>query len=275
MVNPALDPGIPTIAELLARRGYVNSAFLSAFVLEAKFGLNRGFQVYDDDLSDAEPSGDSLHRSRDGRETIDSAIRWLNQHRRQSTSVPFFCWVHLYDPHDPYLPHEQEFGDKFSERPYDGEIAYVDLQVGRLIDALKRLGLTDNTVVIVVGDHGEGLGEHDEMTHGYMLHDSTLRVPLIIADPRAKQTGLRVPTPVSLVDLFPTLVELGGTAAARQPGLRSLRPALKGRRLEPRFCYSQTEEPFLQAFWSPLQSMTTDRSALCTDCEARVVRPHG
>lgn len=255
----ALESGIPTLAELLSDRGYATAAFLAAFVLKSKFGLNRGFQVYDDDLSTGVLQGDELHRYRDGSQVVDSAVKWLQRHRQVKSAKPFFCWVHLYDPHDPYLDHRDQFGERFADRPYDGEIAYADLQVGRLLNALKTLGTMEHTFVIVVGDHGESLGEHGEETHGYMLHESTLRVPLIISDPQSSSQGVRVATPVPLVDLFPTLLVAGGARAPSASSGRSLQPALIGRPLEPRTCFSLTDEPYLQAFWSPLQGLTTDR----------------
>lgn len=255
----ALQPGIPTAAEILSANGYATAAFTAAFVLQAKFGLDRGFEVYDDDLSTADTKGDELHRSRDGRIVVDAAANWLSRRRRQKSAEPFFCWVHLYDPHHPYIEHADEFGTKFSDRPYDGEIAYIDRQIGRLLDALDENGMAENTTVIIVGDHGESLGEHGEETHGYMLHDSTLRVPLIIADPHAPAAGRRVSTPVSLVDIFATLLTVADVDVPPGTGSLSLAPALEGGELESRFCYSLTEEPYLQAYWSPLQGLTTER----------------
>jgi arylsulfatase A-like enzyme/Flp pilus assembly protein TadD len=255
----ALESGIPTAAALLHQRGYTTAAFVAAFVLQAKFGLEQGFLVYDDDLSTAETRGDILHRYRDGRHVVDSAIQWLKKQRHQSSAAPFFCWVHLYDPHDPYVAHEREFGDKFRDRPYDGELAYIDRQVGRLLGVLNELGCNDRTVIVVVGDHGESLGEHGEETHGYMLHESTLRVPLIMADPRSAARGRRVADPVSLVGIFPTILELAGVTPPEPLKDRSLKPALDGNALPSQVCFSQTEEPYLQACWSPLQALTTDR----------------
>ena len=254
-----LGPGVETAAELLQRRGFQTVAFPAASMLNAKFGLNQGFQEYHDDLSDSTPGADPLHRSRDGRFVVDDVIAWLQGHQERQSSAPFFCWMHLYDPHEPYLAHPDIFGDKFESRPYDGELAYVDQQIGRLFDALEKQGLAQQTVIVVVGDHGESLGEHGEQEHGYLLHDSTLHVPMIIADPRRKSAGTRVSTPVSLVDLFPTLLELGGL---NSPGFcrgRSLQPALEGKSIPARFCYSQSEEPYLHAFWSPLQGVTKER----------------
>ncbi len=254
----SLEAGIPTLAEILQRHNYDTAAFVAAFVLTKKFGLDRGFGHYDDDLSQAADEGDVLHRYRDGQLVIDSAISWLTR-RRARSNTPFFCWVHLYDPHDPYLDHAEIFGDKFQGRPYDAEIAYVDQQIGRLVDTLSQLSIREQTVVVVVGDHGESLGEHGEKTHGYTLHDSTLRVPLIIADPRSSRHNQTVATPVSSTGLFPTLLELAGAPVPTEFSSRTLSPAIGGHSLPSQACYSQTEEPYLQAFWSPLQSWTTDR----------------
>ncbi len=255
----SLKSGIPTLAELIREQGYDTAAFVSAFVLLKRFGLDRGFDLYDDDLSTSVAGGDELHRSRDGRYTIESAIRWLTRHEKQTTKKPFCCWVHLYDPHEPYLPHPEEFGERFASEPYDGDIAYTDRLVGRLLDSLKKSGALHNTLVVIVGDHGESLGEHGEKTHGYTLHESTLRVPLIVAHPRQSSTGRRVSTPVPLIDLFPTLLEAAGAKVPDQISGQGFLPGLSGKPLNPRICYSQTDEPYLQAFWSPLRGLTTER----------------
>ncbi|MDA0835773.1 MAG: sulfatase-like hydrolase/transferase [Planctomycetota bacterium] len=253
----ALEPDVPVLAEYLQRAGYATSAFVASVVLQTKSGLNRGFEHYDDDLSSAEKGGDELHQSRDGAHVVDAAVGWLKNRRHQS--APFFCWVHLFDPHEPYLTHDDVFGEAYRDRPYDGEIAYVDRQIGRLFDSLDELGLSKDMVIVVVGDHGESLGEHGEETHGYMLHETTLRVPLIVADPRLEVKNRRVSTPVSLVDLFPTLFDLAGLPQEGQIARRSLHPALLGEPLSSRICYSQTLEPYIEARWSPLRGLTTDR----------------
>jgi arylsulfatase A-like enzyme len=256
--STVLDPNIPTIAELLQKRGYATAAFPAASMLAARFGLNRGFQSYFDDLSDPKTGADRKQRSRDGRYIADLSIQWLKQ-RQQADDAPFFCWLHFYDPHDPYHIHPEEFDAKFRDRPYDAELAYVDRQIGRVIDELERLGELENTIIVIAGDHGESLGEHGEDMHGYLLHESTLRVPMIVANYAQAKAGHRVATPVSLIDLFPTLLEISGAEVPGDLTLRSLQPALLGNPLAPRLCYSQTVEPYLQAFWSPLQSLTNER----------------
>lgn len=253
----ALEPDVPVLAEQLQQRGYQTAAFVASVVLQARSGLNRGFDVYNDDLSSAKLEGDELHRSRDGAHVVAAATRWLTG--RPRGAKPFFCWVHFFDPHDPYLPHEAEFGRQFVNRPYDGEIAYVDQQVGRLQDTLQKLQLQDDTVIVVVGDHGESLGEHEELNHGFLLHDSTLRVPLIIVDPRVGAAGREVADPVSLIDLYSTLLEFGQVKPPPETADRSLVGVVRGHPVTVRPCYSQTLEPLVEAGWSPLIGLTTAR----------------
>ncbi len=254
-----VDDSLSTVAEVLSEQGYDTAAFVAAFVLQEKFGFQQGFNVFDDDLSKAAADIDVLHQYRDGRYVIDSAVNWLERRERKEDQSPFFCWVHLYDAHDPYLDHPEEFGDKFSERKYDGELSYVDLQVGKLLQKLELSGLSKNTVIVVVGDHGESLGEHGEETHGYMLHDSTLRVPLIISNPNAAGVARRIESPVTIVSLFPTLLEMGGIKPPSAQATQSLASAFNNSEIPPQFCYSQTDEPYLQAFWSPLRGVTNER----------------
>jgi arylsulfatase A-like enzyme/Tfp pilus assembly protein PilF len=250
-----LDPSLPTLAQSLAERGYDTGAFVASFVLDAKFGLKPEFTTYDDDLSGAEPTEDALHRQRDGAVVVDSALRWLSKPRTK----PFLCWVHLYDPHLPYQPREKEFGDRFRDSPYDAEIAYTDLQIARLLDHLRTNGQEEDTLVVVVGDHGEGLGEHIELSHGYTLYNSTQHVPLICRFPGRFVAGKRETAPVSLVDLHPTLCELLGIKVSTDTLGRNLVSSLQGDSLTAGSCYAGTDDPFLQNGWSPQRSLTTER----------------
>ena len=247
----SLDRSIPTLATDLAAAGYDTAAFVASFVLNRKFGLNRGFAVYDDDLSSADPAEDALHRQRDGSQVVDRALAWLKQPRNK----PFLCWVHLYDPHFPYLLHEAEFGDRFAGRPYDAEIAYVDQQVQRLLTELDQQGATNQTLVVVVGDHGEGLGQHVEKTHGYTLYEATQHVPLMMRLPGQTVPGHRATAPVPLVDVHPTLVELLNIKSRGKANGRSLAGAVKGQAIDGRKCLASTDDPFLQNGWSPLASL--------------------
>lgn len=250
-----LGSGFSTLAETLASAGYETAAFIAAVVLRSQNGLNRGFQTYDDEMAGGERRGDETHLMRDGKLVVDVALKWLSGH----TSRPFFCWVHLYDPHAPFEGHAETFGDRFRERPYDGDIAFADLHVGRLVAFLKERGLYEQTMIVVVGDHGEGFGEHTELEHGFMLYNSTLRVPLIITNPGTGKAGYRVPNPVSLVDIVPTVLDsLRIPLSGRVSGV-SLQNGLKGLPIEPRDCYSETDSPFVAFGWAPLRSVTTDR----------------
>jgi tetratricopeptide (TPR) repeat protein len=250
-----LDDGIPTLATLLQGRGYETGAFVASFVLDSKFGLDRGFRTYDDDLTGTSPADEALHRNRNGDVVVNKALKWLEGQTRQ----PFLCWVHLYDPHTPYVDHPDLFGTRFQDRPYDAEIGFVDVQVGRLLAFLKERQLEERTLVIVVGDHGEGLGDHLERRHGQMLYNTTMQVPLVVSLPGQLPQGQSVAPPVSLVDLFPTILgELGVAFEARISG-RSLIGLMKGQPLSPRGFYGETDGPFLESGWSPLRSLTTEK----------------
>lgn len=250
-----LPDKIPTLAETLQRAGYATGAFIGAVVLYGKTGLNRGFHVYDDDMAGGERHGHESHLMRNGRLVVDAALAWLSRQQDR----PFFCWVHLYDPHAPFEGHAEVFQDRFAERPYDGDIAFADLQVGRLVQHLKQRRLYERTLVIVVGDHGEGFGEHDELEHGFLLHDATLRVPLVVAGPGSVRRGHRVPTPVSLVDVFPTVLDVVNVTAEAPVRGVSFETALRGKSIEPRICYSETEACYAAYGWAPLAAITTDR----------------
>ena len=186
---------------------------------------------------------------------VDAALAWL----KGVQDRPFCCWVHLYDAHFPYLTHADQFGPRFEQEPYDGEMAYLDLQVGRLLAHLKSAQLDRNTLVVVVGDHGEGLGDHNERRHGALLYNSTLRVPLIMRNPQRIQAGERVPERVSLVALFPTILDCLQISHRAQTSGRSLSPAFFGGQISPALCYATTDEPLLEMGWSPLRSLTGER----------------
>jgi arylsulfatase A-like enzyme len=249
----ALPESLPTLATRMQAAGYETGAFVAAFVLDHKFGLNRGFETYDDDLSQSDPRLHGHHQYRDGSLVIDAVLSWLSPR----SNKPFLCWVHLFDPHYPYLAHEDRFGDQFAENPYDAEIAYVDAELGRLISALERSGALARTIIVVVGDHGESLGEHGELSHGMTVYDATLRVPLLVVSPGESRPGHRVTEPVSQVDLTPTLLDQLGLEPLPQASGRSLRAALRGEPMTSVPCYAETDEPFDLAHWSPLRALVT------------------
>ena len=252
----SLAEQVPVLAEILQKQGYATGGFVAAFVLDSKFGLDRGFGTYDDRLSDdPHPGHDALHRNRPGNLVVDSALKWLSLNDKQ----PFLCWVHLYDPHFPYIPHQDDFGNRFVDRPYDGDLAFVDQQLKRLVDHLKSRSLDQKTLIVVVGDHGEGLGDHGERTHGNMLYNSCLNVPLIFALPNSSSLPRRVAEPVSLTDVFPTILDCLELSPPQPVSGRSLKPALRGQPVSSGACYSETDEPFHAARCSPLQCLITEQ----------------
>ncbi|WP_010583983.1 sulfatase-like hydrolase/transferase [Schlesneria paludicola] len=247
-----LGKEIPVLTEILKDRGYETGAFIAAVVLDSKYGLDRGFDTYDDEIQrSARHAGEPR---RDGQQVVDSALKWL-QHR---TAKPFFCWIHLYDAHAPYDPRPELFGQDFAKSPYDAGIAYEARQFHRVMEFLHTQKLDTNTLVVIVGDHGEGLNEHLETEHGMLVYNTTLHVPLAFLGPRPCQRGTRVPEAVSLVDVMPTVLDLMKLSAPRHVSGRSLLPALKGQPIEPRDCYAETETPFLLNRWSPLQTVISD-----------------
>lgn len=244
--------GTSTLATLLSGAGYRTGAFVGAFVLDRRFGLGRGFEVYDDEIPRDPAAGVVLEAERPGRDVVDRALAWLGQDQR-----PFFLWVHLYDAHAPYAP-PSPWRERHPGRPYDGEISSVDEQVGRLLQELEKRGLAGRTAVAVVADHGEGLGEHGELTHGLLLYEPTLRVPFLLRSPDLP-AGTVVRTPVSLVDLAPTLAGLVGKSLTPPAGRlldgRDLSPSLrKGEEPVPADVYAETRYPSLFG-WSPLSSL--------------------
>ena len=270
----ALADSHPTIARLLKGAGYDTAAFVGAFVLDHRFGLAQGFDTYDDQIQRDPNATERLEAERPAAAVIDRALAWLRRRQsainnQQSTVSAFFLWVHLYDPHAPYNP-PPEFRAK-AATAYDGEIAYADSQLARLLDALRARGVMDQTIVVVAGDHGEGLGEHGERTHGMLLYDSTLRVPLIIARPGA--AAATRDEPVSLAEIAPTILRAAGVTppdamtgrdlldmVRLKPdttGIGSVRLQPDPYRLQPDL-YSETEYPRV-AGWSPLQALTDGR----------------
>jgi len=259
----ALSQEQKTIAEVLSERGYATAAFIGAFVLDGRWGLNQGFQLYDDRFDlEKHKHLDLGSVQRPANEVVDAALAWL-EGRKQG---PFFAWVHLYDPHTPYEPPEpfrSEFEPRGMAGLYDGEIAFTDQQVGRLASWLRENGLDKKTVLVVMGDHGEGLGAHGEGTHGYFVYDDTMRVPFLVATPFQELHGVRVDSQVSAVDLFPTVLALAGVDAPPRVHGRSLLPVMLHPRTEATaYAYGESMTPNLQFGWSPLQYLRSTRYKL-------------
>jgi choline-sulfatase len=251
-VGFVLADGVPTLAERLRAGGYATAGFVSAFVLDGRWGIGRGFDHYFDDFDPEQlQSANLASAQRDGAEAVAAATAWLDA---RPAGKPFFLWLHLYDAHDPYTPPEP-YASRYSGQPYEAEIAYLDALVGRFRDALAARGLADATALALTGDHGEGLGEHGEQFHGYFLYDTTVRVPLLLRLPDGALAGRSVATAVSHVDLVPTFLELAGLEPA--PGLdgASLLPLAVAPFDAERATYSESLYPLLHYGWAPLRAL--------------------
>ncbi|RPJ64150.1 MAG: hypothetical protein EHM24_23445 [Acidobacteria bacterium] len=197
-----LSPAVPTLATMLQRSGYQTGAVIGAYVLDRRFGLAQGFDAYDAKIPRREEMAGELEAERRGDVVADRAIAWLNA---QPSGAPFFLWVHLYDPHAPYAP-PAAWLERAGGQPYDGEVAYSDAQLGRLLEAVAARGQSDHTLVIVVGDHGESMGDHGEPTHGLLVYEKAVRIPLVMAGPGVPRVERADAT--SLVDVLPTALAL-------------------------------------------------------------------
>lgn len=253
----SLPDDVPTLATVLAERGYATAAFVASRVLDRRFGLDRGFAVYDDAMA-AERLGEFGYPERDAAAVTEAALGWLAERPKEK---PFFLWVHYYDPHAPYAPpaHFRNYSRKQGTHgDYAGEITYVDTEVGRLLAALPDGGA--GTVVAAVGDHGESLGEHGEDGHGIFLYGATLHVPLILAGPGVGADEVHEDL-VGTVDLAPHLLGLLGTGSAKgkeKPQAGDAGGALaSGRRLgDARHAFSETHMPANAYGWAPLAAVT-------------------
>jgi arylsulfatase A-like enzyme/cytochrome c-type biogenesis protein CcmH/NrfG len=258
-----LSPVQPTLASVLKQSGYQTGAVIGAAVLDSRFGLNQGFDFYYDHFDFSRLDEANLDEmERPGNVVADVALDWLAKNSQKK----FFLWMHLYDPHYPYNPPEPYSRD-YAAQPYDGEIAFADEQVGRLIRYLKEKGIYQNTVIMLCGDHGESLGEHGEKTHGFFIYNSTMHVPLIVRLPE-KAAAPVVTDPVSLVDLMPTVLGALGVEVPSQVQGRSLLPELRSDRNRPdrdhdeqkaareradRVLYGESFMPRIHFNWSELR----------------------
>jgi arylsulfatase A-like enzyme/cytochrome c-type biogenesis protein CcmH/NrfG len=249
-----LAPNHATWAELLKQKKYKTAAFIGAVILDSKTlapGLDRGFDFYDNFPANA-PSKSRWGRvERRGSEVVQHAEKWLTAKR----TGPHFLWVHLYDPHDPYEP-PTPFSQMYKDRLYDGEVAYADSVVAEFVSYLKKAGLYQNAVIIVVGDHGEGLGEHGEETHGIFLYDSTTRVPLIIKLPKAVKPQV-VDAQVRTTDILPTVLDLLSIKPPAELSGTSLQPYFSRKESTDRVAWGETDYP-LRFGWAPLRSVRTE-----------------
>lgn len=268
-VGYVLAPDLVTLAERFRDAGYRTGGFVSAFVLDARWGIARGFDTYVDDFDLDAMAGANLGSvQRAGPETIGHALEWLDEAVPSDDRVddsagatgrpPFFMWLHLFDPHDPYEPPEP-FRSEYAGRPYDGEVAYTDSLIGDFRAALEQRGLFDESVVVLTSDHGEGLGDHGESYHGFFVYDSTVHVPLIVRLPGGVEAGRVVGDAVSHVDIAPTLIELLNLDGVDAAQGRSLLPDVQGlpNPLAGRGVYAESFYALDHYGWAPLRSLRT------------------
>ncbi len=261
-----LAKDLPYLPDILRQHGYRTAAFVGSQVLDPKSaaapGFDRGFETYDAPFHIRGPGEDRYHSvERRGMTVVDSALGWLNQHPQG----PFFLWLHFYDPHDPYDP-PPPFKAQYSASPYDGEIAYVDSAIGKLLTTLRSRGLYDQTLIVVVADHGEAFGEHGEWSHGLFLYDETIHVPLVIKLPATGSIHSLIETRVGLIDIAPTLLQkVGIVAPAAMQGtslLGLMKPTSSGDAnsaksdagAQDRPEYAETDYPYRAFGWSSLRA---------------------
>jgi arylsulfatase A-like enzyme/Tfp pilus assembly protein PilF len=252
----SLESKYPTLATLLKGQGYQTAAFVGAYPVAAAFGFNQGFDTFNEDFHEAIPGDPGAERR--ANEVADSALRWLESAAGggAAQSRPFFAWLHFYDPHAPYTPPDP-YRDRFAGHPYDGEIAFTDAQVGRVIDWLHSSGHDADTIVVLLADHGEGLGDHHELMHAVLVYQSTMRIPLMVSGPGVAR-GVVVPSRTATIDVLPTVMGLLGFGV--DPALlgRDLRPLMAGRVVPSDPLYGESLFGRLNCHWASLRSWVKD-----------------
>jgi len=233
-----------TLAEHLKNNGYSTGAFVGAYSLHSRFGLGQGFDIYDDDYQRVKFQK-LAYGERKAEVVVDNALGWLKNQKS-----PWFLWIHCFDPHDPYGPPEP-FETKYEKNLYDGEVAYVDSVLGNLFNYMKKNNIFDRTLTIFTGDHGESLGQHNEMTHGYFAYNTTLWIPLIISIPGVNKG--QVKKIVGHIDIFPTVCDV---FRIKKPSFLqgiSLLPVIKSKKLPKRTFYFESLYPYYSRGWAPLR----------------------
>lgn len=255
------DFGVPlaanhsALAELLQKRGYQTAAFIGSVILDSKTlapGLDRGFAFYDNFPEKTETKSRWGRIERRGMDVVQRAETWLNAHR----TAPVFVWVHLFDPHDPYEP-PPPYSEMYKDHLYDGEIAYADSALGHFLSYLREQDWYDRALIVLVGDHGEGLGEHGEDTHGIFLYDSTTHVPLIVKLPKEQEAGRVVDEQVRTTDITATILELVSIPAPAGMDGTSLKPTFLQAETASRTVFGETDYP-LRFGWASLRSVRTE-----------------
>jgi choline-sulfatase len=254
-----LAEDLPYAPYIFRGNGYHTAAFVGSLVLDpvarSAPGFERGFDTYDAGFHRRRMGEDRYQAiERRGGEVVGHALAWLTAHQKG----PFFIWVHLYDAHDPYDPPEP-YKSRYAAAPYDGEIAYVDAAVGKLLSWLRLRGLYDGAMIAVMADHGEALGEHGEITHGIFLYDETIHVPLLFKLPHERSAATRVDNRAELVDVLPTMLQAAGISVPKEVQGESLLSMLKATTSRDRPAYAESDYPHRTFGWSSLRSLRTGK----------------
>lgn len=270
-----LAQDLPYAPYIFRGNGYYTAAFVGSLVLDPEAhsapGFERGFDTYDAGFHQRRVGEDRYQAiERRGGEVVEHALVWLNAHQKG----PFFSWIHLYDAHDPYDAPEP-YKSRYASTPYDGEIAYVDSVVGKLLSELRERGLYDSALIAVMADHGEALGDHGEATHGIFLYDETIRVPLLFKLPQQRSAGKQIDNRVELVDVLPTILQAEGIAIPREVQGESLLPLFASEKTKhgptseaaahsealqhDRPSYAESDYPHRTFGWGSLRSLRTGK----------------
>jgi arylsulfatase A-like enzyme/Flp pilus assembly protein TadD len=241
-----LAPELETLAEALKIKGLKTAAFVSSFTVDSRFGLDQGFDVYDDQLA-PDQTFKALTSERKADKVFDSFSRWMDR----NTVQPFFVWIHFFDPHLPYDP-PSPYREQFPDDPYDGEIAYMDFYVGKILDKLRELGLLSNTLIILAGDHGEAFGEKQEKGHGIFIYEHTMRVPLIFYAESNLPQGEIIESRVRLIDIMPSILDMLDTSLPESIQGTSLLPFIEGKNKDDLSSYIESYYPRENFGWSEL-----------------------
>jgi arylsulfatase A-like enzyme/Flp pilus assembly protein TadD len=254
-----LDKRFLTLAEHLKENGYATGAFVGAFPLDSRFGLDQGFDVYDDNYG-THNAMEMFFVERRAEDVIEPALKWIKGRQEHQK---WFAWVHLFDPHQPYMP-PSPYREEYGTDLYSGEVAYMDACLEKLFKYLEKTGRLDNTVVVITGDHGEALGEKGEETHSYFAYNNTIRIPLVIHVPGTihyfsgrKNRETLIGQNVCHTDIFPTISQLVGLSVPEHIQGKSLVPLLENRLHngfdKDRKIYFESLTPYLNRGWAPLR----------------------
>ncbi len=245
-----LDEKYKTLAEVLKERGYATAAFVSTYVLHGKFGLHQGFDTYDH----IGPGTEHPNGPRRAKDVTDLATAWLSKHLQKNPQQPWFVWPHYFDPHEPYDP-PGEYAIRCADRLYDGEIAYADAHLGRLLEFLEDKHQMNHTLIVFTADHGEGLGDHLEDTHSRLIYDTTAHIPFIISCPQLHSSPCHVyDVTVGTIDIMPTVLSLLGIETDLSfDGLDLLTTTIDPGRL----MYIETLSPLVYHGWASLHGLRT------------------